>query len=274
MWSRRRGTGAAVLGLVVLAACGDGTGPAVGSNVDIAFGTLAPTSMQSLVPLGPMAGTLEEPVSISGSNGVLTLTDVRVVVSEFELKQVEGTCDTAGVSGDDDDCEEFEAPPSFIDVPLGGGTTVAVSQDVPPGTYDRLKFKVEDLEDDEEDDTVAGQITALRDSILAEFPDWPQQASLLVVGTFTPAGGDPMAFRAYFEAEIEIELHMDPPLTIAEGEAPRAVTVELDPTLWFNHNDGTVMNLAEYDYDATGLVVEFEVEMEHGFTKVEHDDDD
>ena len=60
------------------------------------------------------------------------------------------------------------------------------------------------------------------------------------------------------------------------GHSPRRpdkiVTVTVDPLAWFIRPDGTVLDLSQFDFDATGQVVEFEVEMEDGFTEIEFDE--
>ena len=191
--------------------------------------------------------------------------------AEFELERISD--DGCSNLVDDDACEKFEAAPVFVDVPLDGGQTVAVTAPVDPDTYDELDFEIEDLEDDEDDPVKAQQIEALMAAILAEFPDWPREASMLVTGTFTPTGGSPQAFRAYFEAEVEIEIELVPPVTVTDDGNGATFTVNIDPSLWFTNPDGTVRNLAELDYDATGQVVEFEVEIENGFTELEFEND-
>ncbi|MEJ2187324.1 MAG: hypothetical protein P8Z36_15540, partial [Gemmatimonadota bacterium] len=122
---------------------------------------------------------------------------------------------------------------------------------------------------EESDSTKAQQIQTLMQQVLAQFPDWPQQASMLVVGTFTPTGGQPASFRAYFAAELEITMPIDPPVTVAGNNGPTQLTVKIQPSSWFTNQDGTVMDLSQYDYATTGQVVEFEVEMEHGFAEVD-----
>lgn len=253
-----------------LTACGDGTGPGSRTQVAVAFSASGTAGSSVMAP----AASLQSPwsarsVSVAGTNGTLVIDELRIIVAEFELERLnDDACER-----EDDACEEFEAPPAFVNVPLDGGETVAVIAAVTPDTYDEMEFEIEDLEDDEDDPVKAQQIEELRAEILAEFPDWPHEASMLVVGTFTPTGGEPMAFRAYFEAEVEIELDLVPPVTVTDDGGGATFTVHIDPGAWFTRGDGTVMNLAELDFDATGAVVEFEVEIENGFSEIEFDDD-
>lgn len=244
---------ALVASVLLLGAC-DSTGPATeGSNVEVGFAT-------SYTNLGTAAATAKsnhDSLEIPGSNGTLEISDVRLIVSELEL---EGDADSA----------EFEGDPSFLDLPLD--TTdiapVATSQ-IPPARYNELEFEVEDVDiEPNEDDEQALQ--NLRDSIRADFPNWPEGASMVVVGTFTPDGGGPQGFTTYFEAEIEVERELDPALEVTGDGLSRGLTVELDPTRWFRRSDGTVQDLTQTD----GELTELEVEFEDGVADIEVDDDD
>ncbi len=200
---------------------------------------------------------------VSGDNGILTLLDVRLLVAEFELEKVSGSCVLV------EECHDFEAPPSFLNLPLDGGVVEVATSDVPAGAYDELEFEVEDLEDDEDDDDAA-LIAALRALILVEFSDWPDKASMRIAGTFLPDGETiPISFKVYFDAEIEVELDLFPRLEISEeGGANRTITVDVQPDLWFRIG-GDVLDLSLFDWDATGELLEFEVELEDGFTEIE-----
>lgn len=266
--SKARG---AILGsLVVLgvAGCDSATGPEDGlPRVSIAFQTTIGAA-PSVAPgdFGRVArNTLAQSLTLPGSNGALTLDEVWMIVAEFELeREGDDACDD---SIDHDSCEEFEAPPQFIQLPLDGDTEPTVSQAVPAGVYDELEFEIEDLKLDDDDED-AGEIQALFDAIRAQFPDWPEEASMLVIGTFTPTGGSAVAFRVFFKAEIEIEIDFDPPLDLTDG-TDASVDVVVDPAAWFTRPDGTVMDLSQFE----GQVVEFESEMENGFSEFEFDDD-
>lgn len=260
MGSRSRYLGAGpVLCVLAAAACGDTTGPDGVDQVEVRFAAVSSA-----------AATQDGSLEVTGSNGTLRIDEMHMIVAEFELKR---TDDAACVGDDDDDdCEKFEAPPSFLDVPLDGSGVIAVRQMVPAGTYRELEFEVEDLDDDEDNPVEAQQIAELRAQIRAQFPDWPDDASMLLVGSFTPTGGDPIPFRVYFEAEIEVELDLIPPVVIGAGGGEPVFTVRIDPELLVRNSDGTVRNLAEIDFDATGRVIEFEIEIENSITEIEFDD--
>ena len=252
---------------VLLAACGDTTGVQDGGRATLAFSTVSTASVS-----GGSSASLMEDVLIAGSNGTLIISDVAFVVSEFKLERSEDACEAPGADDDlddDDDCENFETGVEFVRLPLTGAVAAVVTQTVPAGTYTELKFETDDADLDEaEDDDDAQEIASLIQQIeAAGFTNWPDDASMVIVGTFTPTGGAPRPFTAYFEAEVKIEMALDPALVI-EGESG-TVDVEIDPASWFANADGTVIDLSAFDFATTGSVVEFEAKMEHGVRKVE-----
>lgn len=255
----------------LLAACSDGTEP--GTALAIKFGTPSASSASaaslSRVAAFGAARALQQGLVIAGSNGTLEITDIRVIVDEFELEPVEvASCDD--VEPEPPECQEFEARFLFVQVPLSGEPVTVATDAVPPGRYDEFEFEVEDLElddDDPEDAAEADLAQALLTRIRTQegFADWPEKASMVVVGTFTPAGGgDPVPFRTYFEAEIEVEFDLVPPLEITADAAP-AIVVQLNPEVWFSRADGTVLDLSQFDFATTGRLLEFELEIEEGF---------
>jgi hypothetical protein len=247
-----------------LAACADSpTGQGSDARVQVRFGVQggqAPASRALLETSG------SDPLVVAGTNGTLTITDIRLVVAEFELDG-DDDVNRCGQNGGVDDCEDFNAGPMFVDLPLAGGPVSVGSGEVTAGVYDEVEFEVEDLDDDEENPAEAARIAALRQQILAQFPDWPRDASMLVVGTFTPAGGSARPFRAFIEAEIEIELGLNPPLTVNEG-ATGSLDVTLDPQVIFK-NGSSVLDLS-----SAGGRFELEVEIESGFRGRGGSDDD
>ncbi len=256
-----RRTVLALIGAAFMAACG-GTGP--GTSVAIKFGTAGSAASPSTAAMFSVASGLagDVPGHLVGSNGELNLTEIWVIVEEFELEPVEtADCDDEMGTGD---CEDFEREYFFIDVPLDGTTITVVSADIPDGSYDELEFEVDDVEvdaDDPEDVAEADLIAALLVAVRNQFPNWPDKASMVITGTWTPTGGSAVDFETYFEAEIEVEMDLVPVLTVAGGKADRELTILLRPDLWFLRTDGTVWNLKELE----GQLVDFELEIEDGF---------
>ncbi len=262
---RRTQAAALALAAFTITACdGDATGPGADAGVPVAIRLATSATAGARVSLNAGNASL----TIDGTNGSLRLDDVRLVVAEFELKrQDDDVCDVL-LDAEEDGCEEFDAGPFFVDVPLEGGSTLVVSRSVPADTYRRIDFEIEDLEDEPDDNVEGARIEAVLAEIRAEFPEWPRKASMLAEGVFLPNdGGDPRPFRVFFEAEIEVERELVPPLVVSGDEAQRTVSMTLDPSLWFKPGDGTVMDLSAFD----GSLVEFQVEIEHGFTEIQFD---
>lgn len=240
---------------LLAAACGDSTGPEEREQVAVRFAITADAAAST------------GPLTVAGSNGVLSITRAWMIVDELELEGPDDSCPGAS----DDECE-FETGPFLLKLPLtGAATTVAISN-IPAGTYTEFELEVEDLDlDDVDNDSTA--VNQLWTDIRADRPDWPREASMMIEGTFTPTGGAAQSFRTYFDAEVEVEMPLVPPLVLAE-RSDAAITVQLDPRSWFLRADGTVRNLAEWDYATTGLLLEFDLEIEQGFdgVRIERDD--
>jgi len=248
---------------VLLTACEDTSSPSDEARVSVAMS--AQSSAATSGTTNPINANGD--LVLTGTNGVLTITDVKLVVSEFELKR-DNDDDCEEVVGSDDDCEEFESAPFLVDLPLNGSEVVVATDRVPAGTYTEMEFEIEDLDDDADDS--AGNRTViqqLRTQLRAAYPGISDDASVIVVGTFTPVGGQARPFTVFLDADIEVEMALNPPLTISESGANRTVTLSIDPALWFRSN-GQVLDLS----DLNGDILEFEVEVEDGFTKIEWDD--
>jgi len=268
--------------IAVPTACSDVSAPSSrGGEVTVKF-SVASAGTLSAIPLGPNAASaVAAQLPLSGDNGTLSIDEIWLVVGEFELMAAQDTCQTAasqedhgdemedgggdrvdGMSSDDHDgegCGELELPPFFVSLPLEGESAGTVSADVPAGTYSGVKLETRAPH---EGDSLLTDIRA------NQFADWPAGASMLVVGSFTPTDGDPVSFRAYFRAEVEVQRTFSEPLVVGDGDT-QSVTVVIDPSAWFVRDDGTVLDLSAFDYDATQQVFEFEGEMEHGFGEVD-----
>lgn len=247
---RRAGSG---LLLMTAVACSDSSGPegALSVNFKLVGGpsAVAPAFSASLFAAPP----------VDGSNGTLVFTDIRLVVDEFKLEQDEGACDAAGTEG----CEDFEASPHFVTIPVDGGDVGVATEQVPDGTYLELKFETKAPNGGD------AESTTLLQEIQQEFADWPTEASMLIVGTFTPTGGAAVLFRVYFYAEVKVELAFDTPLVIDAGSTSQSVTVLINPDIWFINADGTVIDLSQSDFDSTGEVFDLEAKFVGGVTKIE-----
>ena len=255
---------------VLLVGCGNGTGPESGARVTIGFGVGSSGAQTSAVQGAPSRVSVGPGFTIAGDNGVLTLTEVWMIVTEFELDKASGSCSLDPAMH----CHDFEAEPAFLRLPLDGDVAEVASSDVPEGSYDEVEFEVEDLlDDDEDDDDEAAQIQAVRDQIAdavaagnTNVEGWPDEASMLVVGAFE-ADGVITHFRVFFDAEIEIEIEFDDILDIGPEDIPIMFKVDVLLDDWFRQG-GDVLDLTAFDWDDTMELLEFEFEFEddhHGF---------
>lgn len=238
----------------------DSAGPSTdGSEVEVGFAT----SSSSTTSTSSFSKTVtDDSLVLSGSNGTLRIHDIRLIVDEVEL---EGEADSA----------EFETEsPVFVDLPLDTTeVTSAATSQIPPGIYNEFGFEVEDADLDDGDDDE--NLQDLRNDIQeAGFSNWPDDASMVAVGTFTPQDDTTRSFTTYFEAEIEAEIEMeDRSFEIGGDDPTRRLTINLEPGRWFSHPDGTVQDLSQNDYETTGNLVEFEAEyeFEDGVSELEFD---
>jgi len=240
---------------LALAACSDSTGTNAPGQVQLRFGVAS----GALALKAPAEGLAQAggPLAITGANGTLSITSIRMVLDKFQLRGVHdqpctGTAgandDNNGVDDDAGECE-FEAGPLFLDLPLDGSQLAVATGAVPPGTYDHVRFRVKNLDsaDDDEsggDDNDDAAEAAVFGQVRAQFPDWPARASMRVTGTFTPTGGAPRSFAAYLNAEVRLELPISPPLAVTEGSSTGQVSVLLDPSAIFR-TGANVLDLSQ-----------------------------
>jgi hypothetical protein len=254
---------AIVLGLglaLTLSACDSGTDAGTSAAIRMTAGAVAGSSVETSAGL-----------SIAGTNGTLLITDIKVIVNELELRR-ESIQDCDDDSSGPGDCGSFESRYFVADVPLGTGAVTIGSDRIPEGTYTAVEFEVKDLEvdaEDPDDASDAARIAAVLTQVRSTYADWPAGASMVIVGTFTPTGGVAQPFRAYFDAEVEVERFLNPPLVV--DATSTGLTIDLRPDLWFKNPDGTVRNLALSNFATTGTLISFEVEFEDG-CEVEIDD--
>ncbi|SHF22973.1 hypothetical protein SAMN05443144_106172 [Fodinibius roseus] len=235
-------------------------------TVELQFKTVSGSSTAKTASSGTIAST-HDSLTIKGTNGTLQVDDIRFIVSEFELEP-------ADTEGDSEEIEEFESQPFFVDLPLGEETLSLANSQVRAGLYEELKFKVEDLDFDEAEDEEKEEHQALADSIRSGFSDWPDEASMVLTGTFTSTDGQPQSFKVFAKAEIEIEREFNPPLEVTEDNIQQVVSVRINPAKWLENEDGSVLDLRQYDWNEHEELIEFEVEFEDGVEEIEVDDDD
>jgi hypothetical protein len=209
------------------AACSDSAGSAPSDQVQLAVNLATRPA-----PSAPTAAVaLVSPESYSDAAGnTLTYERVQIVLREVELENEsqEDACEEA--VGDADDCAEVEIGPFLVDLPLGEpGASRVFAATVPAGTYDEVKFKIREPDDDPEDQ-----------AFLAEHPEFAD-ISLRVEGSYN---GTPFVFASAVEAELELELTT--PIVLGQAaEADLTLLVNLDA--WFRGADGNLIDPATAD---------------------------
>ena len=147
------------------------------------------------------------------SNGhTLELQSVAVTLSRFELEKVESNVENEHEDEGDDAGEVLISTPTTIDLALNGGAQVAVTVPVPAGTYQQFEGKVE---------------------------------SVRLRGTF-----DGNAFDVTVPVSTSFESEFHPPVVVHDGGTLN-VTVKLDPSTWFQNNDGSLIDPSRLGTDAT-----------------------
>ena len=214
-----------LLGASLVAACSDGSAPNGSSQGTLSFTNGSASSPAPAASVAPSFSAA--PITIGGQT--LAISQVQVVLSEVELKQMEhsGLCE-----GEVPGCEEFSAGPVLIDLPLDGGVVTALSTGVAEGSYSEAELKIDVPSED--DATTAAFLAANR--------SWPQSASLHVVGTFDAADGSgAQPFDVYLSGEAELELEFNPPVVVGASGGFN-VTVAIDPNAWFVAAGGTLID--------------------------------
>ena len=158
----------------------------------------------------------------------LVLDRIEVILEDIEFER-EG--DRSACDGDDDGCEEVEAGPLLASIPLDDeAPRLFADVQLPNGAWTEVEFEIEPLDDD--------------DAILDESSGFPEDASVRVMGTFTPASGESRSFTYTSDLEAEKEFEFDPPLEVT-GDGPTNVTVSVDVDSWFRQADGTLIDPAQ-----------------------------
>jgi len=213
---------AALAAMLVMAACGDSTGPATGTSVSLTYASDvtdgAPAAAPSLVN-GPMQGSITDGVN------TLVITEIQIVLRRIDLKNAEITgCD---VVPEPAGCENFRSDPVLIDLPVDGTTSQDIAINVPAGTYDEVEFDIHKVTGRDDDA-----------AFLAAHPEL-EDKSITVVGTYN---GTPFAFETNMSTEQKFALVPD--LVIGSDAPPTNVTLRFDVSTWFLDDQGFLFDPA------------------------------
>jgi hypothetical protein len=133
-------------------------------------------------------------------------------------------------TGEDNPCEQFEAGPVLVSLPLTAGAEQTFALDaVPPATYNELKFEVHK----------AGGSDSTDQAFLVAHPDF-NGVSIRVRGTFNS-----QAFEYTTNLDVEQQLMLVPQLVVTAGVSTN-ITIFVDVSGWFVKN-GVLMDPANPD---------------------------
>jgi hypothetical protein len=180
-------------------ACSDAGGPAQSEGSELSFNLATRAA-----PAASGAAFAVAESYTDGAGNVLTFDRVQLVLREVELEN------------DALESAEVEIGPFLVDLPLGTpGAARAFAASVPAGTYDEVKFKIREPDDDAED-------AAFR----AQHPEFTD-VSIRAEGSFN---GAPFVWVSRLEAELELDLA--PALVVGET-ATTDLTILVDLGAWF-----------------------------------------
>jgi hypothetical protein len=202
--------------IALLAACSDSNAPT--PALSLSFATQAPVGVSARI--APSFSILNDTFTV-GAN-TLVITKAQLVLRNIRLKQAE-TANCEEVEPKPAGCEEFKAGPIVLDLPLTPGASPQVTVNIPPGTYNKVEFKIHKVSDG---DT----------AFLAANPTFANK-SIHVEGTYN---GTPFTFDT--DMDVEQEMELTTPLVIADTTTSTNLTVRVDLSTWFKTAAGALID--------------------------------
>ncbi|HUF12403.1 MAG TPA: hypothetical protein VMN78_04820 [Longimicrobiales bacterium] len=199
-------------------------------------------SVATLAIFAALAGCDDDPVSPEGEhairiNAVTTGTafegDASQGVTSVEAERVVLVLgmvklETAGVDETVDFVDERSV---VVPLDLDGDAVLAFDADAPAGTYKELELSIDKLEPG----------NPLEAALIAAHPDL-ENASVMVEGTVTRDGVQE-AFSIAYDADIDLELDLAPPLVIApDGDRVTTFSLVIDLSGWFVGDSGALLD--------------------------------
>ena len=214
----------ASLAAAALAACGDGTGPGTAGTAPVSFSFLTGSGSAS-----PAASLFDVTVT-DGQGNELVISSVEMVLRDIEFQRLEAVvdCDQA-----DDACEEVNVGPDIAALPLDATVPVVEFEAaVPVGSFRRVDFEIHKLDDQDPEDQ----------PLVTQRPEF-DEISILVHGTWMPAGGGSVEFTFSSDLNERQRILFATPLVLVEGEAAN-VTFVVDLDSWFRDGSGNLIDPA------------------------------
>lgn len=136
------------------------------------------------------------------------ITEVKLLVRNLKMKNLE-------------DSMQIKTGPLVVNLNLEGVTTEFAASEIPPGSYNRVRFEIHKIEDSE----------TPPDLEFKEGSESSKRYSTIVKGTIS---GEAFIYRSRKSAVQDVKLEED--LVIEEG-ADANLTIKVDPFSWFYNGD-------------------------------------
>ena len=206
---------------LILAACSE-TAPRPSQPISLSLTTRSASA--TATPAAPGASA---DIQIGSGANSLKITRAQIVLAQIELSS-SATCTPPA---DDNDCDELEAGPVLVDLPVDGTTKVMLDALVQPGTYSRLQAELDAVTPDDDESGASAFLQLHQDF---------QGISVKVTGVFTDANSEDHPFTFTLEADAEIEAAFQPPVTVGAGTSN--LTIDVDVASWFKDATGAVID--------------------------------
>jgi len=147
-----------------------------------------------------------------------SLTGVKFLVKKLELK-----------NSAEEDSLNFEVHDFVADLPLDGSNYNITSKQVPTGSYDEFKLKIDTPED----------ASSVQDSSFYNNSGSGEQDgySIVINGIYN---GSQFTYRT--DEDFELEMALNPPLEVTDTTASASVAINVDPSSWFKDSSGNALD--------------------------------
>lgn len=198
---------------VFMAGCESTTG--VETGVPVTFSARLSPGTTTIKGMSPETASLA-PDSIR-------LTRVRILLRDVRFESTNDTVD-------------YRSLPMAIDLQGPGVLKDVYVGSLPPGMYDRIRFRVHRIEDED--------LRMIPPVLRPEFEDFlaGDRYSIIVDGIVFTGGasmGENFTYRSRIDEEQRIDL--DPALSVSET-SPVTVTMTLDTGMWFRESGGMLLD--------------------------------
>ena len=225
--STTRSALAAFAGLLLVAACSSGTGPGASPNLSLSFSSRLPAGVAAAPSRAAALGSAVTGTdTLTDGTNTLIITSAQLVLRKIELER-QDVASQCGVEPEPAGCEEFEAGPVLVDLPLTGGTDQQVTVDIPPGTYTEIQFTIHKATGD-----------AVDSAFVRQHPEFLNK-SIRVQGTYN---GTPFTYQS--DLDVDQELHLDTALVVSETTTSTNLTIRVVLANWFKSSNGSLVNPA------------------------------